>query len=35
MGLDSIELVMEIENYFGIQIPDAEAEKIYTIQKHG
>lgn len=32
MGLDSIELVMEIEKYFGIQIPDAEAEKIYTVQ---
>lgn len=32
MGLDSIELVMEIENYFGIRIPDSEAEKIYTIQ---
>ncbi|MDB5202757.1 MAG: hypothetical protein JWQ27_2166 [Ferruginibacter sp.] len=23
---------MEIENYFGISIPDAEAEKIYTVQ---
>ena len=32
MGLDSIELLMEIENYFGISIPDAEAEKLYTIQ---
>ena len=32
MGLDSVELVMEIENYFGIRIPDSEAEKIYTIQ---
>ena len=32
MGLDSIELVMEIEKYFAIQIPDAEAEKIFTIQ---
>ena len=33
MGLDSIELVMEIEKYFGIRIPDSEAENIYTIQK--
>ncbi len=32
MGLDSIELLIEIEKYFGIQIPDAEAEKIYTVQ---
>jgi hypothetical protein len=32
MGLDSVELLMEIENYFGIRISDAEAEKIYTIQ---
>ena len=32
MGLDSVELLMEIENYFGIRIPDSEAEKIYTIQ---
>jgi acyl carrier protein len=32
MGLDSVELLMEVENYFGIRIPDAEAEKIYTIQ---
>ena len=32
MGLDSVELLMEIENYFGISIPDAEAENLYTIQ---
>jgi hypothetical protein len=32
MGLDSVELVMQIENYFNIQIPDAEAEKICTVQ---
>lgn len=32
MGLDSVELLMEFENYFHIQIPAPEAEKIYTIQ---
>lgn len=32
MGLDSVELVMEIEKYFGIRIPDAEAEVMVTLQ---
>ena len=32
MGLDSVELLMEVENFFGIRIPDAEAEKMYTIK---
>ena len=32
MGLDSVELVMEVENYFEISIPDSEAEKICTVQ---
>lgn len=31
MGLDSVELLFEIEENFGIQIPDLEAEKIYTV----
>lgn len=32
MGLDSVELVMNYEKYFGIQIRDEEAEKIATVQ---
>ena len=31
MGLDSIELVMEVEKTFNITIPDQEAEKIRTV----
>lgn len=33
MGLDSVELVMEFENYFNIRIPDQQAEKMATIQE--
>jgi len=32
MGLDSVELLMSVENRFGIRIEDSEAEKIYTVQ---
>jgi len=30
-SLDIVELVMQIEEEFGIEIPDSEAEKIVTI----
>ena len=33
MGLDSVELVMEVEKYFSIAIPDKEAEKAYSVGK--
>jgi acyl carrier protein len=32
MGLDSVELIMTIEDKFGIAIPDTECEQIYTVQ---
>jgi hypothetical protein len=32
MGLDSVELLMEWEKYFDIQIPDLVAEKINTVE---
>lgn len=33
MGLDSVELIMSIEDKFGIAIPDAECEQIATVQQ--
>lgn len=30
MGLDLVELAMEVEETFGIELPDAEAEKLVT-----
>lgn len=32
MGLDSVHLILAIEDYFGIQIDDLDAEKVVTIQ---
>lgn len=31
MGLDSVELVMAIEEEFGVEIPDADAGLMYTV----
>lgn len=31
-SLDTVELVMALEEEFGIEIPDAEAEKMSTVQ---
>lgn len=33
MGLDSVELIMEVEKHFSISIPNREAEKAYTVGK--
>ncbi|MEI6329031.1 MAG: acyl carrier protein [Pseudanabaena sp. ELA645] len=31
-SLDTVELVMALEEKFGVEIPDEEAEKIITVQ---
>jgi hypothetical protein len=31
MGLDVIEMVMEVESAFGIDIPDADAARLTTV----
>lgn len=33
MGLDSVELIMDVEKHFSISIPDPEAEKAATVGK--
>ena len=32
-SLDTVELIMELEEEFGIEIPDEDAEKIATVQQ--
>lgn len=32
-SLDRVELVMALEDEFGLEIPDAEGEKIQTVQQ--
>lgn len=31
MGLDTVELAYSFEQYFGVEIPDAVSEKLYTV----
>jgi acyl carrier protein len=31
MGLDTVELVMEFEDEFALEIPDASAERMFTV----
>ena len=33
MGLDSVELIMDVEKHFSTSIPYPEAEKSYTLGK--
>lgn len=34
MGLDTVELVLETEKYFGVSVPDERAEKTDTVEKY-
>jgi acyl carrier protein len=31
MGLDTVELIIRVEEHFGIEIPNAEAAKLETV----
>lgn len=31
MGLDTVELVLEVEQHFGVSVPDEMAERIETV----
>ena len=31
MGLDGVELVMDVEDHFGISIQDSEAERLRSV----
>lgn len=31
-SLDALELIMELESFFGFEIPDEDAERLFTIQ---
>lgn len=31
MGLDGVEIVMEVERDFGIDVPDADAERLVVV----
>jgi hypothetical protein len=31
MGLDTVELVLAVEEHFGVEIPDGEASKLLTV----
>jgi acyl carrier protein len=33
MGLDSVELVMAVEQHFGVSIPDSDASTLVTVGK--
>ena len=32
-SLDQVEITMELEDEFGVEIPDKSAEKIYTVRE--
>ena len=34
MGLDTVDLLMKVEDHFSISIPNSEAEQIVTVQNY-